>query len=58
MLPQHNSCTAEAKGSIGPAIKLNDKVAFVIGRVAHVEGGVRRKGLERVQMCMDVSAGA
>ena len=58
MLPQHNSSTPEAEGSVVPAVELNNKIVFVIGRVAYVEGGVRRKGLERVQMCMDVSAGA
>ena len=57
MLPQHNPRTPEAKGAIGPGVKLNDKVTLVIGRIANVEGGVRREGLKRVQICMDVSAG-
>ena len=57
MLPQHHPSTPEAKGTIGPAVKLNDKVTLVIGRIANVEGDIRRKGLKRVQICVDVSAG-
>ena len=44
MLPQHNACTPEAKGSIGPAIKLNDKVAFVIGRAPTWRGASAARG--------------
>jgi len=57
MLPQHHPSTSEAKGAIGPAVKLNDEVTLVIGRIANVEERVGRQGLKRVQKSMDVSAG-
>ena len=44
MVPEHHSSTFKAKGSMGLSVELNDKVAFVIGRVAHVEGRVLLKG--------------
>ena len=58
VLPQNYPRSPEAKGAVGSAVKLDDKVALVIGGVSYVEGGICGKGLECVQMCVYVSAGA
>ena len=44
MLPQNHPSAPEAEGSVGSAVKLDDKVALVIGRVSNVEGGPAERG--------------
>lgn len=58
MLPQHNPGSPDTEGAVSTAVKLEDKVTLVVGRISYMERSIRRERLKCVQMCMDVAAGA
>ena len=57
MLPQYNSGSSKAKSAVSAAVKLDDKVTLMVGRVSYMEGSIGRERLKCVQMCVDVAAG-